>query len=357
MARRKNATSATLIQTLVFYDGPQLALFETSAGLKMLAAAIGEPGEQNLFFGSELPDKIFRAYKNGRVDLNFVFRYATGRRLFVFDWSSMDKENTVLIRHATIAERETNENYPERGFFETDHTEKWEMDNVPVDRKKYEIDGNWDAADFSKFYNKIGDIYAFLSVVEDIESDDIGFEEKRDILDALTEPTWRGGGSYTGFYADLTSHAQSIRPLRVSGIQYHSPGHIEVEGRSTVFTEIGDAVVRFNSNDETIRKYASAINKILDNESLKRANKDTEFSSKAVEGYVFNTSKSLAASLGLPNIESLFISCNRNTLVFSKVILSYFRRVRDLCSFQREGRVTFEPPTASSASTGAKPDV
>ena len=93
---RNLAKTAVLIQVLVFYDGPQLALFETNRETKTLALAVNSLNRSNTFFACEVLDKPFRAYVNGRVDLNFVFRFSTGRHLYFFDWGEMSEQNLLL---------------------------------------------------------------------------------------------------------------------------------------------------------------------------------------------------------------------------------------------------------------------
>jgi len=346
MARR-NAKRAKLIQTLVFYDGPQLALFETDQGLKLIATAVGEPSIENRFFGVEILDKAFRAYKNGRIDLNFLFKYSTGRRYYSLDWSSMSDENDVLIMRSSDAEINNPNNYPDRGFFEEDHTEEWINDTAPSAKKRFGIDGRWEASDFSKFYNKLGDIYSFLSIAEDLDNPDIGQQERQSIEDSIVSPSWRGGGSYVGFYSDITSHAQNVRPLRVSGMVYHSPGHIEVEGRQTVFDRLNETTQSFQDNAQKLQLDYTFIHRLLQFYGLNTSDKLVKFNNDEAEAAVLDRSRQLANGMGIPNIQLILKASGDNTIIFSKIILSYYRRLRDLVNFQKEGRITLAEPGPS----------
>ncbi|MGQ4273541.1 hypothetical protein [Terrihabitans sp. B22-R8] len=306
----------------------------------MLALAVGEPGQENRFFGCEITAKAFRAYKNGRIDLNFVFKHSTGRRHYVMNWSEMDDNHQLSIKKASEKEVLDLANYPDRGFFEEDHTEEWLTATAPSATKRFNIDGRWEANDFSRFYNKIGDIYSFLSIVEDLESPDIGVDERRAIMAALTSPTWRGGGSYTGFYAEIANRAQEIRPLRVSGIAYHSPGHIDVQGRATVFDEINQVSRAFTLEYDKIKKLYSGLASILTRDGMRSSDKDRKFSSEAIKNQALKVAFDLALAMKVNHTAELLAACGGNAAIFAKVILSYYRRLRDLHDFQQQGRLT-----------------
>jgi len=48
---------------------------------------------------------------------------------------------------------------------------------------------------------------------------------------------------------------------------------------------------------------------------------------------------------------SIFEACDGNVVVFSKIVLSYFRRLRDLYLFQKEGRITITGDDSATPST------
>ena len=131
----RSATSAELLQTLVWFDGPQLAWFKTNRGLNMLGVAVGEPDLENRFFACEMSDKVFRAYQYGRADLRYVFRYAAHRSLFFFSWSQMEGSRVRLIR-ASKEEIADPALYPESGFFSDDHTEEWATPTLPTAKRR-----------------------------------------------------------------------------------------------------------------------------------------------------------------------------------------------------------------------------
>ena len=355
--RRHKAGSARLVQTLVFFDGPQLLYFETDNDLPMLAVAVGNPSPgKSLFFACEMNARTFQNYKMGKVDLNFVFRYANNRKMYIFNLEDM--EDDVITLYAAPEKMLDNDRfYPERGFFEEDHTEEWAGLSEPASKRQLGIAGRWEASDFSRFYGKIGDTYSFLSLVDDLGSPEATKKTKREIIDMISEPSFRGGGSYVGFYSDMKSLAQEVRPLRISSIEYHSPGYIEVEGRQRVFSELENSIASLVKSFDEVRSLSSEISKILTSEDLKRSGRDADFSNNKIKAIVLRRARKLGLLLNICKPNIIYRATDRNVLVFAKIMLSYYRRVRDLVMFEQQGRITFEGlGAANSPSTGATQD-
>ncbi len=324
---------------MVFYDAPQLILLRTEQGLPAVAAAIDYIPNGIRYLATEIPEKTFKAYRFGRVDLNFLFRFSHERRLYVFD-RTYEEEAVLKIKKAPEKITSQDKNYPDRGFFEADHTEDWVNDLFPEERVRYPINGKWDAQDFSKMYGKLGDIYAFLAIVNDLSDRNASPEEIKAITSAINAPTWGGGGSYVGFYLDIAAKAQEVRPLRVAAVQYNSPGFIEVAGQEAVFKEISETVSRFIRNQEDLRTKYGQIHKTLKLEKLLGAHGDRKFSSLDLERYVYDRSVAMCEVIGLTGQDAIFRSVERDVIVFAKIILSYYRRIKSFVEFQFEGRIT-----------------
>ncbi|GGF79807.1 hypothetical protein GCM10007301_44880 [Azorhizobium oxalatiphilum] len=347
---RKPCKSAKLVQILAFYDEPQLALFETDNKLRLLAIAVGEnSGHENKFFCVEVIDRSFRAYKNGKIDLYFLFKLSVGRKYYTFNWSKMSNDGTVEIRSASGSDIQNDSFYPERGFFEEDHTEEWATNVGPSARTRFGIDGRWDASDFSKLYNRIGDSYSFLSILHDLNTDELGEEEREEISNAITKPNLDSGGSYKGFYNNITSKAQAIRPLRISGVEYHSLGHIEIEGRKSVFDALRASISAIEQNREDAKRHYHFIYKILQSDELLTDIKGKKFSSEKNKDDALIKTKELASILKIEHYSGLLKETKDDHVIFIKKILSFYRRIEALNNFTLEGRVNFEGELARSA--------
>lgn len=81
------------------------------------------------------------------------------------------------------------------------------------------------------------------------------------------------------------------------------------------------------------------IYKTLKNDRMLSARPNVKFPFLHTEGKILSQSGNFAKNMGLDNIDELFESCEKNVLVFAKLILSIYRRANELYKYQDEGRV------------------
>jgi hypothetical protein len=335
------AKSATLAQTLVFYDGPQVALLKSSRNIDMLAVAVEKASYQMPFFSCEVRDRPLTKYANGKIDLNYAFRFAEYGKYYFFDWCNIGDDRKVKLSPASEEEISDQAYYPAAGFFARDHTHalKSKASTSEAFRRVFNIDGNWEASEFSKFYEKISDLYAFLYVAKKQDEGTLNAVDTAAVKDAISSQFWRGGGSYVKFYDSISDRVGMSDPLTVAKIAYASPGEIVLEGRSEIFQELDHMVASFAKSFEKIKGLNSKVEVTLKREGLKRAAKTSAFSSVALEQTVKEQSLMLASLMDMEKPQQILALCDENILVFSKVVLSFYRRARDLYLFHAQGRV------------------
>src|SRR6202166_3911526 len=127
-----------------------------------------------------------------------------GQRVFGIALGYEDLNDHDELRHDPMmavlagklaARREiTIENYiPEAGFFAYNHSEKIKEDeNKELATQKYLTDGIWDLPDFTNFYNKLTDLYAFFLSLKKYVADDTPFDIKKRIKESFQEQPLRG---------------------------------------------------------------------------------------------------------------------------------------------------------------------
>lgn len=338
MSLHKSVT-ATVENILVYYDGPQLLLLKNQSGEYLLAHAIERPGYKYPIFCCQMIQRHLDRYLLGKVDLRYVFDQTPKNRYYIADLGL--KEKPVKLRRAKAAEIDET-TLPEFGIFSTGHTHPIEgLPETFHDRQRFSIDGVWEARDFSQFHGKMADTYSLLFIAQKLdESAGASSEEVGFLRASITERPWQGGGSYLSFYGGMKSESRSLHPLRVAGIEYHSPGYVDLEGKREVLDEITEAILKIvkDTNDEIAKNY-SAVHKALKGEGLLGASKEKEFFNEGVEKYVKRQTIRLAGLTALPNAELIWQACDRNTAVFAKLVLSYCRRLKGLANFIVEGRV------------------
>ncbi|MBU1313956.1 MAG: hypothetical protein KJ947_22445 [Alphaproteobacteria bacterium] len=280
-------------------------------------------------------------YLLGKVDLRYVFDATPSYRYYFADLGL--KEKPIKLRRAKSTEIDES-TLPEEGIFSTAHTHPIAaLEDSYNDRQRFNIDGVWEARDFSQFHGKMADTYSLLFIAQKLDADNTTRDEVGFLRASISERPWQGGGSYLSFYGGMKSDARSVHPLRVAGIEYHSPGYVELEGKREVLDEILEAIRKIVSdNSDQIAKNYSAIHKSLKHEGLLGAGREGAFLNEGTESYVRRQALRLAGLTALPNAELIWEACDRNTAVFAKLVLSYCRRLRQLASFVVEGRVKFD---------------
>ena len=334
------ARTATLKQTLVAYDGPQVALLKSSRKLDMLAVAIERPGYELPFFACEIRDKTLSRYLTNKIDLKYAFQFADYRKYYFFDWCKME-DRTVRLQLASEVDVANEDYLPEAGFFARDHSHPFVQEKLKESaRHIFNIDGAWAANDFSRFYGKIADLYAFLYVLERKTQKALSAVDLSVVKDSISQHFWRGGGSYVAFYDTISERVDHYDPLSVSRIKYASPGEIVLRGRAEIFVELDDMVDTFDDNFREIQECTKNITAILNQHKLRRAGRNVRISNK-LEDQIKAISIELSSLMEIEGEEILEL-CDNNVLVFAKVILSFYRRAKDFYLFHAEGRVQSE---------------
>lgn len=339
LERTRSAKTAAIVQPLVTFDGPQLLLLSSNRNLPMLAVAInGQAGEYPMFAAELFQHEIDR-YFVGKVDLNFIFRTTPRSRLYFLDLYHVI-DDVVALRKAVSRDLSDDEIYPERGLFSRIHNHRIESleRETPKLKQRFLIDGNWEARDFSRFYGKIADAYS-LTAIADEDNEDNDAQDRKFLRDFILDRNFQSGGSYFSFYGVVKESARRDRPLKVAGIEYHSPGYIELVGDASVLSRVVQSIASFRASARDIEPLYKSVYSVLKKEQLLRAAKNTPLPSDAIEAFVTERSTRLADMVGLPKPDHVLRAAGNDVVVFAKVILSYTRRLRDLSSFYDEGRV------------------
>jgi hypothetical protein len=288
-------------------------------------------------FLTEVTDDTFRRYLNQKVDLRFLFKDGSKRR-YLANWANLDEQDWLRVSRADdIAE---DAYFPAHGFWARHHTAPIASTVFADDRLAvFAIDGSWDASDFSRFYGKVADLYAFLSVTSGSTTAHLSAMGSDTVRSVIRSLGWRGGGSYVGFYDSIFSKVDALSPLRVNRIEYASPGTIELKGSDAPLTDVARVVSQFGAEGGALKAPYSQVYDALGKEDLRTASFGAEFSSPSLRMLVIDRCFEINKGLGVDAPEVLFDLCDENAVVFAKITLSFFRRAKELYAFHAEGRV------------------
>lgn len=181
---------ARYIQTLVYADGPQVILLMAGKNDNIIVAvAVNKDGFNHPFFGVSVHPEDWKRYLRGNVDLRFLFTYPNVKTFYEFDFYTLRDDE---IRMHIWGDEPPEEFLPEPRFFSLHHTERYGEIASADSRESFDIDGQWDVTDFSHFYGKYSDVYAFNLGIRIFNYEHEDQKRKRKILDAFILP-WRGG--------------------------------------------------------------------------------------------------------------------------------------------------------------------
>jgi hypothetical protein len=336
--KNRIARKAQLVQVLVNYDGPQLALFKTDRGLNMLGIAVENPKYVYPFFCCEVHKPLLARYLEGRVDLLFVFKSNGLKNRYFLDYME-DEGDSFSLKNASSEDIENDNFYPSRGLFSRSHTSQFDAGALNTKVSRFLIDGTWESEDFSRFHGKISDVYAMTFIAGNTSPTTISAGDKAYLRESISTRNWQGGGSYLSFYVGAKAETRHEHPLRVKSISYHSPGYIELQGDAATLDSILNIIDNFIVNIDNINSTYKTVYSYLRKEKLLSAEKSKTFSSTYVSDYVKGHCLKLGESVSLPNSGAILADCNNNVVVFAKILLSYCRRLNEVAKFYAEGRI------------------
>jgi len=341
ITRARFARTMYLDQVLLMFDGPQVVLMKSDRGYSAIGVAIDDEnpyGTAHYIHFSEVTDDVLRRYLSEKVDLRYVFKEGSKKR-YLADWADLDEKGWIKVDRANDITNE--EWFPAHGFWARNHSEELKAHGTQSSKlATFAIDGSWDASDFSRFYGKVADLYAFLSIASEERVQGLGSSASDAVKDVIKKLGWQGGGSYVGFYDSIFSRVYALAPLIVRRIQYASPGVIDLKGSEGPLADVARVVDQFGADDGSLKLAYSVVDRILANEGLRSAPLGTPFASDERRRIVQVSCFEINLKLGIDDPGRLLDLCEGNVVVFAKITLSFYRRARDLHKFHSEGRVT-----------------
>jgi hypothetical protein len=198
------------------------------------------------------------------------------------------------------------------------------------------IDGKWTLEDLYEFPRAYEQCYfAYLGL-----SPEASESEDERVLNAFTAFPWQGGYSAVDFYNQLKWAVPKRKRPRINRIEYASPGLIELGGLVVSVAVIIEKVVHTlcNAAKDVNRTY-SAIHRDMQKRKLLRIRTESEIrkltpsEQRVVDGYAEEMA-------GILDVDLSSLNERTGTSYKSlKIMLSLFRRLRQIANFQKSGKV------------------
>lgn len=340
----KTTESAQLLQVLLWYDEPQIVLLSLGTQHYVVGVAIEHDGMHSPFVGAEVSARQLLDYKIQRIDLRYLFMRPDRRKWWLFD---LDEEGESLtLRKLKGDDPLVDDNAPETGFFSRFHAEIQDVHLRSANStEKFLIDGTWDLGEFSQFYGQVSDLYYMFHNAREFKRPDISANRKIQIKDAFLRP-FRGGGSYVALYNDFANDNDRAARLRVSGIQYHSPGYVEIKALQEPISEAISLLGTFAEKTDELKPLYNRLHKTLSQAGLLRGEPKVALG-ETLRTELKGQSEALAKAMAGISFDDYLDFTDGNLVISSKVLLSVFRRVERLHQFFLEGRAKHENVTVS----------
>jgi hypothetical protein len=174
---------------------------------------------------------------------------------------------------------------------------------------------------------------------------DTSIDLKKKIRESFRNPPLRGGSSYVNMYEGLLSVQKLGDRLSVGKLRYASAGEIDVRGRGEIFGEMSIALGELTSRYDDIKNKYNTSHRYCAKNKLLKADRESEVSDPVAK-FLLEQSMEFAAMMRLEQADLIYNLTGRNSLIFTKILLSHFRRLERYFMFFAEGRVR-EPKTVA----------
>lgn len=292
------------------------------------------------FIGAAMTFSRVEKYQEGKFDLRYAMAHANLRRYYSFTFTGF--EESVSLSRLVKSSDAIAASLPESGFFSRDHDDIQIVEHrIPDAVEKFDVDGGWELGEFSKFYSQVEDIYYMFNDIDLYESSATSDQTKAVISKAF-DRSLGGGGSYVAFYDKIANDNAHVAPLRVSGIEYHSPGFVSLKAKKKPFDSMIALLQAYAENGLETRKAFNALNKLMTFAGMSKADFDNSSLTQPVREELTKLADALAVLLPGVKFSSLLQMAQGDFVVAAKVLKSIFRRVERLYAFFEQGRVSYE---------------
>ena len=337
-SEKRSTFWATCLQTLVFYDEPQLILLRHGRR-RIIALAI--PHEEPCkFFCVTVNDGDWERYRADQLDLLYLFRYAKRSNYYLANFTPRKSDGKIPLTR--YEEQIPSEWLPQPRFFASDHTDYASDDEKMLSEKLIYLDGEWELQELGKFQQSISDIYNFLKAIDDYgqSQDD---SKRKEIETAFTRRPFEGGSSYGAYFRDLDNRLSSQDRIKLKSIEKASPGKMRILGSESIFTESQEQIENLLENHGNVNSAYQDCHRFLSGKKLLK--KSVSFiqpdSDEANEIEVHFEKLSNALNLSKADKELVGDISKNKPLGKVKILLAFCRRVMKTAEFFEQGRASF----------------
>lgn len=337
---RDSPPPAGIEQILLWYDQAEIVLLKITRFEYALAVSSGhKDANKTDFLAASMSLSFLADYQEEKFDLRYALAHANLRRYWSFSYDGY--QENVQLKKIKKSDPLVLASVPDSGLFAREHDSINVVDYVVPDaEEKFEIDGSWELGEFSRFYGQIEDIYYMCTDLRRFEDGRTAAGTKEAIKKAFDRP-WRGGGSYVGFYDKIANDNARIAKLRVSGIQYNSPGYVSIRAKRAGFDGMLALLEAYSDDVTGIKKAHNRLQQFMSANKLLKRHSSVVINSE-INARVDEYASNLAERLPGIAFATLVDMADKKEVVAAKVLLSIYRRIERLYRYFEQGRVSYE---------------
>jgi len=285
--------------------------------------------------------KIFKRYAREDVDLRYLFVSSPSRTFWKLKASDLGKDKVSVV--SVDSSRIVEDMLPEAQFFASSHTHEYEQINQRHGSEEtLFIDGNWEMEDFGSFSRKFRDLYSFEDSLNKIRDKSTPAAQRKRIQGAFQHNTLYGGGSYVGFFGDLTRSIPANDRYELKKVQYASPGEIKLQGKGNVFDALEAHIKKMIGSEYSINELYKSLYDFMSKKKLLDVSGSVTRASPSDEKIIEERSKILLSGMGFDCYDVIDNLTEKNKTNNAKISLSLYRRLKEACAYFAEGRASYE---------------
>jgi hypothetical protein len=314
------------------YDMPLVSVAKFGSSRHFLCLNIDGTDAYHKFLVVEPTADLFDAFLRERVDLRFMFSVRRVKH-YLAQGAGEVGEVAELQRY----KGEVDQWLPESGLFLRDYKGSLLSHGGKLVERQVNLDGRWGIEDLERFSDLWSDAYAFTFALYP----QLGGNKQR-ITELFHKYPWRGGFSAMNFFGDLYRQVPpGLRPA-ISEMHKASPGYLKMALHEVLFDRIEHLVKNLNSrNSPESLAYDQVRKDLRESGWLGRASADIRLGGDDLERLQQHL-KFLSKAFGFVQQERhiLYLG-NQDPLAAVKILLSFYRKVRELSDYISTGKATF----------------
>ncbi|MGZ2928359.1 MULTISPECIES: hypothetical protein [Pseudomonas aeruginosa group] len=317
----------TISEIVLNYDVPLVVMAKAEKGNTFVGINFEdkEDGTPCSFYFVQPRRKLLAQFMEQKVDLRYLVTHGSYSRKFTAKtWAELGSEVVCSKLEGSIEE----DMLPAPRLFNPNPLPR----SQAVSRKKIQIDGRWDVGDLSLFSDLIRDCYSFAHAL--IKGPTL------QLRTAFEHYPWRGGSSSLNFFKEIGEQINSDERVKLTRMQYASPGYIEFSLREDVSELIKDLIEDINLQDSLAKSsYDKARSYLRDKGWLRLAEEDLRGFTPVELVELDALLSELCEAFGLDGYKSNIVGLSRNNVLAGiKILLAFYRRLSKFADYSATGK-------------------